>query len=223
LVQTGGEKGIHAVSAAPFGSALILTISYAYIKLLGKEGLKSATDYAILSANYLKTALEKDYTILYTNEKGRVAHEFIIDCHEFKRTADIEVVDLAKRLMDYGFHAPTVAFPVNGTLMVEPTESEPISELNRFIQAMKQIREEIKAIEEGKCDKEINPLKNSPHTLAMVSADEWNLPYSRKTAAFPVESTIVDKYFTPVRRVDNAYGDRNLVCACEPIEAYTEE
>jgi glycine dehydrogenase len=220
IVNTGGEKGISAVSAAPFGSALILTISYAYIKLLGKEGLKRATDYAILSANYLKAALEKDYTILYTNEKGRVAHEFIIDCHDFKRTADVEVVDLAKRLMDYGFHAPTVAFPVNGTLMVEPTESEPVSELDRFIQAMKQIREEIRAIEEGKCDKSNNPVKNSPHTLAMVSADEWEMPYSRKTAAFPVEFTIVDKYFTPVRRIDNAYGDRNLVCACEPIESY---
>ncbi len=221
LVKTGGEKGIPAVSAAPFGSALILTISYAYIKLLGRDGLIKATDYAILSANYLKSALEEDYPILYTNEKGRVAHEFIIDCTGFKRSADIEVVDLAKRLMDYGFHAPTVAFPVNGTLMVEPTESEPISELDRFIMAMKKIREEIEAVETEKCDKQNNPLKNSPHTLEMVSADEWNLPYSRQTAAFPVITPGVDKYFTPVRRVDNAYGDRNLVCACEPIESYT--
>jgi glycine dehydrogenase len=220
MAKTGGDKGIAAVSAAPFGSALILTISYAYIKLLGKQGLKSATDYAILTANYLKSALEHDYPILSTNEKGRVAHEFILDCHDFKRSADIEVVDIAKRLMDYGFHAPTVAFPVHATLMVEPTESEPLSELDRFIQAMKQIREEIRLIENGDCDKLNNPVKNSPHTLEMVASDEWNLPYSRKIAAFPITYPGVDKYFTPVRRVDNAYGDRNLVCACEPIDSY---
>jgi glycine dehydrogenase len=220
LVKTGGNQAISAVSAAPFGSALILTISYAYIKLLGGEGLREATDYAILNANYLKSALEKDYKILYTNHNGRVAHEFIIDCHDFKKTADIEVVDIAKRLMDYGFHAPTVAFPVHATLMVEPTESEPLGELDRFVAAMKGIREEIRQIEAGKDDIHNNPIKNSPHTLAMVTAETWDLPYSRKIAAFPLEFPGVDKYFTPVRRVDNAYGDRNLVCACEPIESY---
>jgi glycine dehydrogenase len=220
VVPTGGSEAIPAVSAAPFGSALILTISYAYIKLLGGEGLREATDYAILTANYLKSALEKDYNILYTNHNGRVAHEFILDCHDFKKTADIEVIDIAKRLMDYGFHAPTVAFPVHGTLMVEPTESEPLGELNRFVEAMKLIRDEIREIESGACDKKINPVKNAPHTLALVAANEWNLPYSRKKAAFPLEYPGVDKYFTPVRRIDDAYGDRNLVCACEPIESY---
>jgi glycine dehydrogenase len=220
VVPTGGSQAIPAVSAAPFGSALILTISYAYIKLLGGEGLREATDYAILNANYLKSALEKDYKILYTNHNGRVAHEFILDCHDFKKTADVEVIDIAKRLMDYGFHAPTVAFPVHGTLMVEPTESEPLSELNRFVEAMKLIREEIRGIENGSCDKRVNPVKNAPHTLAMVTAEEWTLPYSRTKAAFPLSFPGVDKYFTPVRRVDDAYGDRNLVCACEPIESY---
>ncbi|MFO7722697.1 MAG: aminomethyl-transferring glycine dehydrogenase [Bacteroidales bacterium] len=220
VVATGGSQAIPAVSAAPFGSALILTISYAYIRLLGGEGLREATDYAILTANYLKSALEKDYKILYTNHNGRVAHEFILDCHDFKKTAEVEVIDIAKRLMDYGFHAPTVAFPVHGTLMVEPTESEPLGELNRFIEAMKLIREEIREIENGNCDKQVNPVKNAPHTLAMVAADEWKLPYSRAKAAFPMVFPGVDKYFTPVRRIDDAYGDRNLVCSCEPIESY---
>ena len=220
FVETGGSIATTAVSSAPFGSALILTISYAYIKLLGGNGLKVATDLAILTANYLKSALENDYKILYTNHNGRVAHEFILDCHGFKKSADIEVVDIAKRLMDYGFHAPTVAFPVHGTLMVEPTESEPLSELNRFIEAMISIRNEIREIEDGKADKDNNPIKNAPHTLEMLTADEWKLPYSRQKAAFPVEFKILDKYFTPVRKVDNAYGDRNLVCACEPIESY---
>lgn len=220
-VETGGEKGTGAIASAPFGSALILTISYAYIKLLGEKGLKLATEDAILSANYIKSVLADDYKILYANNKDRVAHEFIIDCHGFKKTANIEVIDIAKRLMDYGFHAPTVAFPVNGTLMVEPTESEPLCELNRFIEAMKLIREEIKEIEEGKSDKENNPIKNSPHTLNMIANDDWNLPYSRKKAAFPVEFILMDKYFTPVRRIDNAYGDRNLVCACEPVDNFS--
>ncbi len=220
MTSSISNEAISAVSAAPFGSALILTISYAYIKLLGGDGLKAATDSAILTANYLKSSLEQDYIILYTNNMGRVAHEFILDCHEFKRSADIEVVDIAKRLMDYGFHAPTVAFPVHGTLMVEPTESEPLSELNRFINAMRSIRSEISEIENGKCDKADNPIKNAPHTLAMVASDEWKYPYSRTKAAFPLEYSGVDKYFTPVRRIDDAYGDRNLVCACEPIESY---
>lgn len=220
MVQTGGSKATTAVSSAPFGSSLILTISYAYIKLLGGNGLREATEYAILTANYLKAALADDYPILYTNHNGRVAHEFILDCHEFKKTADIEVVDIAKRLMDYGFHAPTVAFPVHATLMVEPTESEPLGELDRFIQAMKMIRNEIRAVEEGTADKSQNPVKNAPHTLAQLTTEEWNLPYSRQTAAFPMSWPGVDKYFTPVRRIDNAFGDRNLVCSCEPIESY---
>ncbi|HRZ43032.1 MAG TPA: aminomethyl-transferring glycine dehydrogenase [Bacteroidales bacterium] len=220
VVKTGGNRANSAVSSAPFGSSLILTISYAYIKLLGGEGLKKATEYAILTANYLKSALEKDYKILYTNHNGRVAHEFILDCHDFKRTAEVEVIDIAKRLMDYGFHAPTVAFPVHGTLMVEPTESEPLNELDRFVTAMKQIRTEIAEIENGQSDKHNNPVKNAPHTLAMVTSNEWNLPYPREKAAFPVPFVLTDKYFTPVRRIDDAYGDRNLVCACEPVDSY---
>jgi glycine dehydrogenase len=216
----GNDQSVTAVSSAPFGSSLVLTISYAYIRLLGGEGLKTATEYAILCANYLKSSLEGSYSILYANHNGRVAHEFILDCHDFKKTADVEVIDIAKRLMDYGFHAPTVAFPVHGTLMVEPTESEPLGELDRFIEAMKQIREEIREIENGNADKGNNPVKNAPHTLSLLTADEWNMPYSRKVAAFPVEFSSVDKYFTPVRRIDDAYGDRNLVCACEPIQSY---
>lgn len=219
VIKTGGEKAISAVAAAPFGSAFILPISYAYIKMMGKT-LTDTTDLAILNANYLKTAIEKDYKILYSGANGRVAHEFIIDCHAFKRTADIEVIDIAKRLMDYGFHAPTVAFPVHGTLMVEPTESEPLAELNRFIDAMKSIREEIREIEEGKYDKTNNVIKNAPHTLAMVCNDQWEQPYSREKAAFPLKQQRVDKYFTPVRRIDDAYGDRNLICTCDPIEDY---
>ncbi|MDT8309789.1 MAG: aminotransferase class V-fold PLP-dependent enzyme, partial [Bacteroidales bacterium] len=219
VIKTGGEKAISAVAAAPFGSAFILPISYAYIKMMGKT-LTDTTDLAILNANYLKTAIEKDYKILYSGANGRVAHEFIIDCHEFKRSADIEVIDIAKRLMDYGFHAPTVAFPVHGTLMVEPTESEPLAELNRFIDAMKSIREEIREIEEGKYEKNDNVIKNAPHTLAMVCNDRWDKPYSREKAAFPLKQQGVDKYFTPVRRIDDAYGDRNLICTCDPIEDY---
>ncbi len=220
ITITGGAKAMSAVSSAPFGSALILSISYAYIRLLGGDGLREATNYAILTANYLKSALEKDYKILYSNHNNRVAHEFILDCHDFKKSADVEVIDIAKRLMDYGFHAPTVAFPVHATLMVEPTESEPLSELDRFIRAMKEIREEIRDIEEGRCDKQVNPLKNAPHTLAMITAEEWKLPYSRQKAAFPMETPGTDKYFCPVRRIDDAYGDRNLVCTCEPVASY---
>ncbi|MCF8235105.1 MAG: aminomethyl-transferring glycine dehydrogenase [Bacteroidales bacterium] len=219
-IETGGEKGINSIASAPFGSAMILPISYGYIKLLGKEGLKSATEYAILNANYLKAALSKDYKILYTGKKGHVAHEFIIDCNEFHKTAGLTPVDIAKRLMDYGFHAPTVAFPVHGTLMVEPTESEPLNELNRFIQAMESIREEIREIEEGRADKKNNTIKNAPHTAEMCITDEWSFPYARQKAAYPVDFVIADKYFTPVTRIDDAYGDRNLVCTCLPVEEY---
>jgi glycine dehydrogenase len=217
---TGGEKGIYPVSSAPFGSALILPISYGYIKLLGGEGLTEATKVAILNANYLKTCLEKQYKILYTGKNNRVAHEMILDCNQFLKTADVAVVDIAKRLMDYGFHAPTVAFPVHGTLMVEPTESEPLSELIRFIDAMISIRNEIREIEEGIADKSNNVIKNAPHTVDMVTTDNWNYPYSREKAAFPVKFDAVEKYWTPVTRIDDAYGDRNLVCTCLPVAAF---
>ncbi|HNW98184.1 MAG TPA: aminomethyl-transferring glycine dehydrogenase [Bacteroidales bacterium] len=215
IVKTGGEKGITAVSASPFGSAMVLPISYGYIKMMGGNGLTLATKMAILNANYIKTRLEKHYPILYSGSKGRVAHEMILDCNNFKKTADIEAIEIAKRLMDYGFHAPTVAFPVHGTLMVEPTESEPLHELDRFCEAMIMIREEIREIEEGKADKVNNVIKKAPHTLKAVTAAEWNAPYSREKAAFPVKSIIEDKYWPTVSKIDDAYGDRNLVCSCE--------
>ncbi len=214
VVKCGGEKAIHAVSAAPFGSPFILPISYAYIKLLGGEGLTEATRYAILNANYLKSALEGHYKILYAGSKGRVAHEMILDCNQFLKTVNLPVIELAKRLMDYGFHAPTVAFPVIGTLMVEPTESEPLNELDRFITAMISIRAEIADIENGKADKDINVIKKAPHTIEMLTAGEWSLPYSREKAAFPVPMSKADKYWPSVTRIDDAYGDRNLICTC---------
>ncbi len=220
VVKTGGSQGIHAVSAAPYGSALILPISYGYIKMLGKKGLRDATAYAILSANYIKTRLEGHYKILYTGQNGRCAHEMILDCNEFHKSADITVVDIAKRLMDYGFHAPTVAFPVHGTLMVEPTESEPLSELDRFCDAMISIREEIREIEENKADRSDNLIRNAPHTAAMLTTSGWNRPYTRERAAFPVAGMEQDKFFPPVTRIDDAYGDRNLVCTCNPVEDY---
>jgi len=220
LVKTGGEKGIEAVSAAPFGSALILTISYGYIKMMGGKGLTQATAIAMLSANYLKACLKEHYPILYTGKNDTVAHEMILDCNPFKATAGIDAIDIAKRLMDYGFHAPTVAFPVVGTLMVEPTESEPLAELDRFVDAMISIRREIKEIEDGTASKENNVVKNAPHTLKMVSSTQWDFPYSREKAAFALKWVEESKYFTPVARIDNAFGDRNLVCTCEPIESY---
>ncbi len=222
MVKTGGEKGIHAVSAAPFGSAFILPISYGYIKMLGSYGLTQATKIAILNANYIKTRLENDYAILYTGKNNRCAHEMILDCNVFKRTADIEVIEIAKRLMDYGFHAPTVAFPVHGTLMVEPTESEPLAELDRFCDAMISIHKEIIEIEEGKADKIINVVKKAPHTLDTAIKENWDLPYSREKAVFPNLELKQDKYWPTVSKIDDAYGDRNLVCACEPIENYAE-
>ncbi|HQQ93407.1 MAG TPA: aminomethyl-transferring glycine dehydrogenase [Bacteroidia bacterium] len=223
IVNTSGAQGITAVSAAPFGSALILLISYGYIKMLGADGLKQATETAILNANYMKEVLKDHYKILYTGKNGRCAHEMILDCNDFKMASGVEVADMAKRLMDYGFHAPTVAFPVVNTLMVEPTESESKAELDRFCEAMISIRREIRAIEEGQADKNDNLLKNAPHTGKMVVSDKWNKPYSREQAAYPLHWVRENKFWPSVGRVDNAYGDRNLVCSCVPIEAYAEE
>lgn len=222
LVNTGGKHPISPISAAPFGSGLILLISYGYIKMLGAQGLRQSTEYAILNANYLKERLHGHFEVLYTNEKNRAAHEMIIDCRPFKKAAGIEVTDIAKRLMDYGYHAPTVSFPVAGTVMIEPTESESKEELDRFVEAMLSIGKEIEMIAEGKADAENNPLKNAPHTQAMLTADEWDLPYSRQIAAFPLDYLHYNKFWPTVRRVDDAHGDRNLICTCEPIESYLE-
>ena len=209
-----------SIASAPFGSPLIIPISYGYIKMLGGKGLREATKYAILNANYIKSCLEEYYPVLYTGDHGRCAHEMILDCNKFHKTANVEVIDIAKRLMDYGFHAPTVAFPVHGTLMVEPTESEPLSEMDRFIDAMIEIRKEIDEIAEGKADKANNVIKNAPHTLEMVATDEWNYPYSRQKAAFAIKMKDVDKYWCPVTKIDDGYGDRNLMCTCPPMEEY---
>ncbi|MBL7850048.1 MAG: aminomethyl-transferring glycine dehydrogenase [Cyclobacteriaceae bacterium] len=221
VVKTGGERAITAVSAAPYGSASILAISYAYIAMMGGEGLTKATKMAILNANYIKDRLKTHYPILYTGTHGRCAHEMIVDCREFKK-AGIEVEDIAKRLMDYGFHAPTVSFPVAGTLMIEPTESETKEELDRFCDALIQIRQEIREVEEGKADKVQNVLKNAPHTAAVITANEWTMPYSRQQAAYPLPYVREAKFWPSVSRVDNAYGDRNLVCSCLPIEEYAQ-
>jgi glycine dehydrogenase len=220
MVKTGGERAINSISSAPFGSALILLISYGYIKMLGAEGLKACTEYAILNANYIKARLKGHYNVLYTGKNGNVAHEMIIDCRDFKKTADIEVADIAKRLIDYNFHAPTVSFPVAGTLMIEPTESEDKEELDRFCDAMIQIRKEIKDIELGISDKNNNLLKNAPHNADCIISKNWNYPYSPEEAAFPLPYLRDWKYWVPVRRVDNAFGDRNLVCSCAGIEEY---
>jgi glycine dehydrogenase len=211
-----------AVSAAPFGSASILLISYAYIKMLGSEGIKKATEYAILNANYMKARLEKHYKILYSGKNGTCAHEFIVDLRPFKQSAGIEAEDVAKRLMDYGFHAPTLSFPVAGTIMVEPTESEDKAELDRFCDALIGIYEEIKAVESGKADKTDNVLKNAPHTQFVITADKWNHAYSRQEAAFPLDYVKENKFWPSISRVNNTYGDRNLICTCEPIESYRE-
>ncbi len=219
----GGDRAITAVSSAPWGSASILTISWAYIALLGARGVRRASEVAILSANYMAKRLDPYFPVLYKGRTGLVAHEFIVDLRPVKRTSGITEEDVAKRLMDYGFHAPTVSFPVHGTLMIEPTESEPLAELDRLCDALISIREEIRAIETGLADREDNALKNAPHTAAMVSADEWTHPYSRSSAAYPSPATREMKFWPPVARVDNAYGDRNLVCACPPVEAYAEE
>lgn len=218
IIKTGGKDAITAISAAPFGSALACLISYGYIKMLGAEGLTESTRVAILNANYIKHRLNGYYNTLYSGENGRAAHEMIIDCRQFKEKG-IEVTDIAKRLMDYGFHAPTVSFPVAGTMMIEPTESESKVEIDRFCDAMISIKEEIDLVSKNQPN---NVLKNAPHTLAMVTTDDWSLPYSRQKAAFPLDYVKKNKFWPSVRRVDDAYGDRNLVCSCAPIEAYIE-
>lgn len=221
IVRTGGEKAIPAVSAAPWGSASILLISHAYIAMMGGEGLTNATKYAILNANYIKARLENHYPVLYSGSNGRCAHEMILDCRSFKN-AGIEVTDIAKRLMDYGFHAPTVSFPVAGTVMIEPTESEPKSELDRFCDAMIGIRNEIAEVENGSVDKTDNVLKNAPHTAAVITGNEWSHSYTRQKAAFPLSWVKNNKFWPSVARVNDTYGDRTLVCACPPIESYAE-
>ena len=217
LVRAGGEKGIPAISAAPWGSASILLISYGYIRMLGGQGATDATRYAILNANYIKARLEAHYPVLYARTNGRVAHELIFDLRPFKG-AGIEEMDVAKRLMDYGFHAPTVSFPVAGTLMVEPTESEDKAELDRFCDAMIQIRAEIDEVVSGTADRADNVLKHAPHTADVVSATEWRHPYPREQAAFPLPFVRAKKFWPPVGRIDNPYGDRNLFCSCPPME-----
>jgi glycine dehydrogenase len=190
--------------------------------MLGKQGVKAATEYAIMNANYMRARLQDKFEILYTNHNGQCAHEFIVDLRPFKRSAEIEAEDVAKRLIDYGFHAPTMSFPVPGTIMIEPTESEDKAELDRFCDALLTIREEIKAIETGRADKKDNPLKNAPHTQAAVITDEWKHPYSRTEAAFPLHYVLLNKFWPSVGRVNNTYGDRNLICTCEPTESYME-
>ncbi len=222
-VELDGKPGAHhAVSAAPYGSASILLISYAYIRMLGATGVRKATEFAILNANYMRARLQNDFDILYTGTGGTCAHEFIVDLRPFKKSAEIEAVDVAKRLIDYGFHAPTMSFPVAGTIMIEPTESEDKAELDRFCDALLGIRQEIRDIEEGRADKADNALKNAPHTQFVITADEWNHKYSRQSAAFPLSYVKNNKFWPSVARVNDTYGDRNLVCTCEPTEAYAE-
>jgi glycine dehydrogenase len=222
VIETGGGRAIPALSAAPWGSASILLISYAYIKMLGADGMTDATRYAILNANYIKSRLESHYPVLYTRENGRVAHEMIFDLRPLKQASGIDETDVAKRLMDYGFHAPTVSFPVPGTLMVEPTESEPKEELDRFCDAMIAIRQEIQDVIDGKADSKDNVLKHAPHTAAAVSADEWPHTYSRHQAAYPLPFVRAHKFWPSVGRIDNPYGDRNLICSCPPIEDFAD-
>lgn len=223
VIKTGGENGIHAVSAAPYGSALILLISYGYIKMLGGDGVTEATRIAILNANYIKESLKDYYPTLYSGKNGRCAHEMILDCVAFKRDAGVEVGDIAKRLMDYGYHAPTVSFPVHDTLMIEPTESESKEELDRFCSAMINIRKEIDEISEGNTDKTDNVLKNAPHTAKSVITDDWKHSYSREKAVYPLKWTKESKFWPSVARIDNAHGDRNLVCGCPETASYAEE
>jgi glycine dehydrogenase len=220
--DAGPSTGPGPVSAAPFGSALILPISYAYIRMMGGPGLMRASQVAILNANYIAARLRAHYPILYTGEGGRVAHECILDCRGFQAEAGVGVEDVAKRLQDYGFHAPTMSWPVTGTLMVEPTESEARPELDRFCDAMIAIRQEIAAIGQGQASKADNVLKNAPHTVGEVSADAWSHPYTRDQAAFPLAWVRAGKYWPPVKRVDNVFGDRNLVCTCAPLESYAQ-
>jgi len=222
VVKTGGDRAIRAVSAAPWGSALILLISYGYVRMLGGDGMTAATAYAILNANYIKSRLEKYFPVLYTRSTGRVAHEMIFDLRPLKQSSGIDETDVAKRLMDYGFHAPTVSFPVAGTLMVEPTESEPKEELDRFCDALIAIRQEIQSVIEGKLDPKDNPLKHAPHTASAVASDGWSHAYSRDVAAFPLPFVREHKFWPSVGRIDNPYGDRNLMCSCPPVSAFAE-
>jgi glycine dehydrogenase len=223
VIKTGGDRAIPAIAAAPWSSASILLISYGYMKMLGGDGMTDATRYAILNANYIKSRLEPYYPVLYARESGRVAHEMIFDLRQLKHASGIDETDVAKRLMDYGFHAPTVSFPVAGTLMVEPTESEPKEELDRFCDAMIAIRGEIQAVIDKKADARDNVLKNAPHTAAAVSADTWSHPYSREQAAYPLPFVRAHKFWPSVGRIDNPYGDRNLMCSCPPVEAFAEK
>jgi glycine dehydrogenase len=217
------DAGIGAVSSAPYGSAAILPISWMYIAMMGAQGLTAATESAILAANYVAKRLAPHYPVLYSGAGGLVAHECILDVRPIKESSGISVEDVAKRLIDYGFHAPTMSFPVPGTLMVEPTESESKEELDRFIDAMIAIREEIRAVEEDRADRDDNVLKNAPHTAAVVTADDWTHKYTREAAAYPVKSLVARKYWSPVGRADNAYGDRNLMCSCVPVSEYADE
>ena len=223
VVKTGGEKAIHAVASAPWSSASILLISYAYIRMLGGEGVREATRYAILNANYLKAKLEPHFKILYKGKNGGVAHEFIIDMKEFKEKCRIDVEDISKRLMDYGFHAPTVSFPVHDTLMVEPTESESKAELDRFVDALLSIKNEIGEVANGIADNADNVLKNAPHTAAEATKNDWDHAYSRAKAVYPLPDVRHRKFWPSVGRINNTYGDKNIVCSCPPIESYTEE
>lgn len=220
IVNIGTEKSVKAVSSAPYGSASVLPITYAYIKMLGEEGLRRSTEMAILNANYMASRIAKRYSILYTGATGRVGHEMIVDCHGFKAKYNVEAGDIARRLMDYGFHAPTLSFPVHETLMIEPTESESLQELDRFVDTLFAIKDEMEEIEAGKVDKEDNVLKMAPHTANEVTADEWNHSYSRTKAAYPLEWIRFNKFWPAVGKIDNGYGDRNLVCTCAPIEDY---
>ena len=223
LIKSGGTQGIHAVSAAPFGSALILLISYGYIKMLGGDGMTEATRMAILNANYIKESLREHYPTLYSGKNGRCAHEMILDCTAFKRDAGVEVADIAKRLMDYGYHAPTVSFPVADTLMVEPTESESKEELDRFCAAMISIRKEIAQIVSGSADKTDNVIRNAPHTARAASADTWTHSYTRQQAVYPLKWVQDNKFWPSVARIDNVRGDRNLICSCPPLQDYMED
>ncbi len=220
VVKTGGEKAIPAIAAAPWGSAMVVSITYGYILMLGAEGLKKSTELAILNANYLAAKLKGQFEVLYTGKTGRVAHEMILDCRHYKQTYGVETGDIARRLMDYGFHAPTLSFPVHETLMVEPTESESLQELDRFIEAMIEIKKELDEIKDGKADKEDNVVKNAPHTVIEVTADEWTHSYSRQKAAYPLSWLASNKFWPAVGKIDSGYGDRNLVCSCAPIEEY---
>jgi glycine dehydrogenase len=221
LFKTGGANAISAVSAAPFGSASILPISWMYVRMMGGPGLTRATEVAILNANYIAHRLSDHYPVLYSGEKGLVAHECILDLRPLKEKTGVEVEDLAKRLMDYGFHAPTISFPVPGTLMIEPTESESLPELDRFCEAMIAIRAEIEEIAAGKADRKNNLLKNAPHTATQIASDQWDRPYTRERAVYPLPWVKARKFWPATARIDNVYGDRNLMCSCPPMESYS--